>query len=129
MLIKQILFSDERLTKDNMSFYIVEPTAGTQRTVVLNNGYGINNYELPEAAYVASISYRSSGYDKRIYWPNGKVYSSVSDTNGDKNINRLLPKGMRFWCENSSYGLATITYVDDCIFEIPKEYIEANLIK
>ena len=56
MLIKQILFGDERLTRDNMSFYIIEPTAGTQREVILNNGYGINNYELPEAAYVKSIS-------------------------------------------------------------------------
>lgn len=128
MLIKQILFSDERLSRDNMSFYIVEPTAGTQRKVVLNNGYGIN-YELPEAAYVKSISWRSSGYNKRIYWPNGKVYSNTSNTETDRTINKLLPKGMRFWCENSSYGLVSITYIDDCIFEISKEYIEANLIE
>ena len=129
MLIKQILFGDERLTRDSMSFYIIEPTAGTQREVILNNGYGINNYELPEAAYVKSISWRSSGYDKRIYWPNGKVYSNESNTVIDRDINKLLPKGMRFWCENSSYGLTSITYVDDCIFEISKEYIEANLIE
>lgn len=128
MLIKQILFGDERLARDDMSFYIVEPLAGTERTVRLNNGYGVN-YELPETAYIARVSYRNSGYDKRITYPNGKVYWSSSQTTTDVNIGKILPKGMYFWCEDASYSVATITYVDDCIFEVPKSYIEANLIE
>lgn len=130
MLIKQILFSDERLTRDNMSFYIVEPTAGTQRTVNLyGSGYTGINYELPETNFVVSVTWAGSEFTRQIRWPNGKVYWSSSTYTDKTTINKILPKGMYFWCENSSYGITTITYADDCIFEIPKEYIEANLIE